>query len=256
MQPPARSPPRTAYGPLSTLFRSANDPSVTADEVGWYASRLPRGAGSILQGMVGSGSLTLALLETGFNVHGIDASETMLAACRARIAAAGRDAYVFRQNLSTLNLPFRYGAAFVAAGAFQAIVDRAMAIAALSRVRAHFVDPGVLVLDLFVPEAADHPPGAPLIEVRHVTLEDGSQIVRRSETRFDVAQQRMDIASRYEQRRTTRVVAREIEALAKTWYSEAQVITLLEEAGYGAIHVEASARRHVNARTFAISARA
>ena len=75
----------------------------------------------------------------GINVHGVDASPAMVASCEARLAAAGLATPLFRQDVATLNLPFRYAAAFVAAGSFQLLTDPAAAQKALARIRAHLV---------------------------------------------------------------------------------------------------------------------
>ena len=117
----------------------------------------------------------------------------MLASCEARLAAGGLTTPLFRQNIAALNLPLRYAAAFVAAGSFQLLTDPVAAQKALERIRAHLVDPGLLLLDLFVPAEAEHPPGAPVVEVQTITLSDGTKIARRSEVFVDVDGRRIDI---------------------------------------------------------------
>ncbi len=138
--------------------------------------------GPSLEVMSGSGRLMIPLMQLGLNVHGADASPAMLASCEARLGAAALTTPLFRQDAVTLNLPFRYAAAFVAAGSFQLLVDPIAAQKALERIRAHLVAPGVLLMDLYVPAEAAHPPGAPVVHVQTVTLPDGTKIARRSET--------------------------------------------------------------------------
>ena len=129
----------SAYGPLCQQFYDADKPRPDDAELAWYLDRLPRDAGPVLEPMCGSGRLLLPLAERGFAMHGVDTSAAMLAACRARLAAAGLAATLVRQDMAVLNLPFRYGAAFVAAGSFQLLVDPAHARSALARIRAHLV---------------------------------------------------------------------------------------------------------------------
>ena len=95
----------SAYSALGTLFYDADKPRAGAAEVAWYAARLPRDAGPVLEAMVGSGRLLVPLLEAGFEVHGVDSSEAMLANCEQRIALGGRATQLYRQNVTTLNLP-------------------------------------------------------------------------------------------------------------------------------------------------------
>lgn len=224
--------PMAAYGRLCTLFYDADKPSASAAEVAWYGERLPRDAGPSLEVMAGSGRLLIPLLQQGFNLHGTDASPAMLASCEARLAAAALKTPLFRQDAVTLNLPFRYAAAFIAAGSFQLLVDPVAAQKALERIRAHLVAPGVLLMDLHVPAEAVHPPGAPLVNVQTVSLPDGTKIARRSEMFVDAEGRRLDVRSRYEQRERATIMAREDEALALTWYTEDEIVALLGDAGY------------------------
>ena len=254
----ARAAPSSAgaYGPLSTLFYDAAYPRAAEAEIAWYRTRLPRAAGPVLEAMAGSGRILLPLTEDGFNVHGVDQSEPMLASCAARLKAVGRDARLFRQNLALLNLPARYGAAFIAAGSFQLLTAREAATDALTCLRAHLVGPSLLLLDLFVPDAAQHPPGAPVVEVRTVTLPDASQVVHRGESTTDPERRRMRYVSRYERRVGGRIVAREDETVDVTWYAEDEIVALLRAAGYGEIRIEPPAWPRENGRHFAVSATA
>jgi SAM-dependent methyltransferase len=221
-----------AYGPLCTLFYDADKPRASAGEIEWYAARLPRDAGPSLEAMSGSGRLLIPLLQAGFNVHGADLSASMLASCEARLAATTFKTPLFRQDVVSLNLPFRYVAAIIAAGSFQLLFEPLAAQKALQRIRAHLVDPGLLLIDLFVPPEAIHPPGAPLVHVETAALPDGTTIARRSEMFVDAEGRRIDLKSRYEQRERAKVLAREDETLAMTWYGEEEIIALLRDAGF------------------------
>ena len=248
----------TTYGALCALFYDADKPQAPDAEVAWYASRLPRDAGPLLEPMCGSGRLLLPLLRQGFGIHGVDTSAAMLAQCEARLAAAGLTAPLFRQDIAVLNLPFRYAAAFVAAGSLQLLAGQGGAQAALERIRAHLVPPGVLLLDLFVPGGAVHPPGAPVVEVRTVTLADASRIVLRSETFVDVDSRRLEMRCRYERRAGTTHLAHEDEVIDLTWYEEDDIVALLRDAGYHDIAVEPSplsAASDGDERRFAVTAR-
>lgn len=245
-----------AYGLLATMFYDADTPSAGADERAWYQARLPADGGAVLEAMAGSGRLLVPLTESGLRVHGVDNSEAMLASCAARLRSAGRDARLFRQDIATLNLPFRYGAAFIAAGSLQLLTDPERVRDALARVRAHMVDPAVLLLDLFVPDAALHPRGAPVVEFQSVALSDGSHIVHRSETTCDPERRRIHAASRYERRLSGQIVAREDECLEYTWYAEEEVLSLLRREGYREARIEPPAWPRGDGRHFAVSARA
>jgi hypothetical protein len=156
--------------------------------------------------------------------------------------------------VAKLNLPFRYGAVFIAAGSFQ-VLARSAALDALASLRAHLIEPSVLLLDLFVPDAALHPPGAPVVEVGHATLADASLVVRRSETQADPKRRQVVTSSRYEHRVAGRIVAREDEAQALTWYSEEEIAAMLGDGGYRDIRIEAAEWPGPPGQHFAVSAR-
>ena len=229
-------------------------PCAGESEIAWYRERLPRDAGSVLAAMCGSGRLLLPLLREGLSVHGVDASEAVLKSCAERCRIAGFDPQLFRQDVAMLNLPFRYGAAFIAAGAFQ-LLARSAASDALASLRAHLIEPSVLLLDLLVPDAAVHPPGAAVVEVGHATLADASLVVRRSETQADPKRRQVLTRSRYEHRVSGRIVAREDEAQALTWYSEEEIVGRLRDEGYRDVRIEAAAWPSPPGRHFAVSAR-
>jgi hypothetical protein len=233
------SAPASSDGALRAAFETAASLRADSAEIAWYASRLPRDAGTLLDAMTGSGRMLLPLLEAGFNVHGADSSEAALARCSARLQSAGRSTQLFRQSITTLNLPFRYCAAFISAGTFQSLTDRVTALDALLRIRAHLIDPGLLLLDLFVPEEAVHPPGAPIVELSMLAPADGSQIACRSETVIDVPRRRSIVHSRFEQRDRTGVLAREDDRREITWYAEDEIVALVGDAGYRDVRCEA-----------------
>jgi hypothetical protein len=225
-------------GPLRARFDETIAPRADAAEIAWYEAHLPRGSGVLLQAMCGHGRLLIPLRETGFALHGVDPSAACLARCRAGLDAAGLAAELFRQDPTALNLPFRYAAAVFGAGAFQRLTGRRRALDALLRIGAHLIEPGVLLLDLVVPEEAAHPPGAPVVEWRMLPLPDGSRIARRSEMSIDVSARCSEVHSRFEQRRGARVTAREDEICQATWYTEAQAAELVADAGYRDIRCE------------------
>jgi hypothetical protein len=176
----------------------------------------------------------------------------MLASCERRLVAAARSTRLYRQNVATLNLPSRYSAAYIAAGAFQLLADPIAALDALLRIRAHLLDPGLLLLDLFMPTQVEHPPGAPIVEVRTVTPGEGVQIGLRSETFLDVAMHRIDVKTRYERRDRSAITAREDETRALTWYSEEEALRLLGDAGYRDLRTESLVWSGEGGRHFAV----
>jgi hypothetical protein len=221
---------------LRHAFELASGGVASAAEIAFHADRLAA-SGPSLAAMCGIGRLLVPLCAAGHNVHGVDSSATAIGICEARLATRSLTAPLFRQPAAELNLPFRYGAAFVAGGALQRIVDPTRAFAALSRLRAHLLAPAVLVVELVIPPAVQHAPGAALVEVRTATDADGAQIVWRSETRVDVEGRRVERSDRYEKREGRAIVAREDERSAFTWYTETEIADLLRSVGFADVDV-------------------
>jgi SAM-dependent methyltransferase len=245
-----------SYGPLCTLFYDADKPAVADVEVDWYARHLPNDAGPSLELMCGSGRLLVPLAATGMKLHGVDYSAAMLASCEARLAAAGLTAPLFRQELTQLNLPFRYTAAFIAAGSFQLITDPGAAVAALERVRAHLVPPGLILMDMFAPSESSQRLGAPLVEVRTVRLADGSQIALRSETSAWADARMLRSENRYAHRQGATRLGEEHETVTLTWYTPEEITAILGNAGFQDIRTAPSPRNGEEGSSFLVSARA
>lgn len=245
----------SAYGPLCQQFYDADKGFAGDDEADWYAQRLPRDAGPVLEAMCGSGRLLLPLLRRGLHVHGADVSAAMLAACEARLASEGRSTPLFRQDIAVLNVPFRYGAALVACSSLQLVVDAGALRRGLERIRAHLVPPGLLMLDLDVPALGLHPPGAPAVDVRSVALPDRTRIVLRTETTVDADARRIAMRNRYERRGAGAAVEREDESLELTWWDEDEIAGLLRAAGYDEVTLHPSPWPR-GERSFGVTARA
>jgi ubiquinone/menaquinone biosynthesis C-methylase UbiE len=219
------------FGPLSARFREADRPVAAEAEIAWYAKHLPAGALG-LDLMCGVGRVLVPLVARGLKVHGVDRSAAMLERCASRLAAAGVATPAFRQDVTQLNLPLRYGAAFIADGAFGLLSDPAAAAAALARIRAHLVAPGLLVVDCRVPAPAVQRLGAPLVEVRTVRLADETQITLRSETTWWADARRVRAENRYAHRRGAQRLAEEHETVSSHWHAPEDMVALARAAGF------------------------
>jgi SAM-dependent methyltransferase len=251
-----RGPRADVAGPLCARFHAATAPRAGPDEVAWYRARLPRDAGAALDLMCGYGRLLVPLAEAGGSVHGVDISPAMLQECEARLAAAKVAAPLFRQDVAELNVPFRYAAAFIGSGAIRALRDVTRTGAALARVRAHLVPPGLLVIDVRVPAASAQRIAAPLVEVQSVTLDDGSRIALRSETTMHPDAQTAHVASRYVHRRGNALVAEESAAGVANWYTPDELAGLLKDAGFDAVAIGPAVVPDDGGTAFSVVARA
>jgi SAM-dependent methyltransferase len=246
-----------ATGLLAASFFDSLHPRASDDEVAWYARHIGDPSMLALDAMCGAGRVLIPLLARGLKVHGVDASPPMIARCEEKLAAQSLATTVLRQDVVSLNVPFRYGAAFIAGSAFDAIVDPADASAALARIRAHLVGPATLVVACHVPSMSLQRLAAPLIEVRTVKLDDGSQIAQRSETTWTEGARSMRAQRRYSHRRGNERIAEENETVRGTWYAAADILELVRSAGFRDARIEPLPfAADVEAETFALVANA
>jgi SAM-dependent methyltransferase len=246
-----------AWGALAAAFFDATHPHAGDDECAWYARRIGDPGALTLDVMCGAGRVLLPLLARGFKVHGVDASAPMVARCEEKLAAESLSTTVFRQDVLSLNVPFRYGAAFIAGSAFDGIVDPQSAQEALERIRAHLVAPGTLIVACHVPSTTLQRLAAPLVEVRTAKLPDGSQISLRSETTWTEGARSRRAQRRYSHRRGTQLVAEESETARGTWYAPADIVEAVRAAGFRDARTESlPAAADFEGETFALIAAA
>jgi hypothetical protein len=240
-------------GELGALFQDSRAQQPTARDIDWLVSQLPTGAGTLLVASADAGRLLLALTHRGLHVHGIDASQAAIAQCESRLRSAGHVTPVYRQDVDTLNLPFRYAGAVIEASVWQRVQPTRIS-EALHRLRAHLIGPGMLIVEVTIPEYAEHPPGAAIVEVYRVKLDDGSVITRRSEQRVNADARCADITERYERRSGAAVTAREDARFTLNWHTAPEMMQLLSEAGFTTIRSEERPSREGTreARRFAV----
>lgn len=267
-----------APGPLHALFAEATAAAPDGRELAWYRRHFPPDQGLVLDAACGIGRVLVPLVAESRKVHGVEAAESLLERCNARLQALGVVTPTFRQGLAHLNLPFRYGGAYVADGALQALADAATMQEALERLRAHLVAPGTLVVDCRVPPLAQQRLAAPLVEVRTVKLADGTQIALRSESTWTPDVRDDDLAftppsgdrppaairaagsmraeRRYARRRGAQPLGEEHETVRAAWYAPGDLLQVVRAAGFHDAQVTAAPIDAPAAEAFAIVATA
>jgi hypothetical protein len=121
-----------------------------ADAVAFLAD-LAR-AGPVLELAIGTGRIALPLAGRGIEVHGIDASEAMVA--RLREKEGGERIPVTMGDFADVAVDGRYPLVFVAFNTFFALLTQDDQVRCFENVAAHLTDEGVFVLEAFVPDVA------------------------------------------------------------------------------------------------------
>lgn len=153
------------------------------------------GSGPLLELGIGTGRIALPLQEAGVEVHGIDASEAMVARLRAK--PGGEDIPVAIEGFDDFDLDERFRVVAVPFNTFFGLLSQEEQISCFRAVARHLLPDGVFVIEAFVPDltrftndqsvstifeeleavqldVARHDPVAQRVHSHHVLLREGS----------------------------------------------------------------------------------
>jgi SAM-dependent methyltransferase len=99
---------------------------------------------------IGTGRVALPLLETGAEVHGIDASEQMVSRLRAK--PGGERISVTIGDFGDFALETSFGVVYVVFNTFFALLSQEEQVGCFRAVARHLVPDGVFVIEAFVPD--------------------------------------------------------------------------------------------------------
>jgi SAM-dependent methyltransferase len=146
-----------SYGPPTYGDRIADRydewfgmPQDTPDAVAFLAEAA--GGGPVLELAIGTGRLGLPLAERGLEVHGIDASEAMVARLRAK--PGGERIPVTMGDFAEVGVEGSYRLIFVAFNTFFALPTQEEQVRCFANVAAHLAPGGAFVIEAFVPDLA------------------------------------------------------------------------------------------------------
>jgi len=147
------------------------------DDLPFYRHWSEAAAGPILELCCGTGRLTVPLRKAGFDIAGLDATESMLARARNKALDAGLELELYRGDMRTFSLEKKYAAVFIPFNSLHCLYTATDLEQVLARVREHLLDDGWLVFDVFNPDILR------MIERRNVftpvtefTLPDGRHV--------------------------------------------------------------------------------
>jgi len=221
-----------------------------------YVPFLERSGPPALELACGSGLPLVDLVERGFDVDGLDASEEMLERCRARAAARGVPVALHRAEMQSFSLPRRYRSIFLAGASFTLLTTDEDAARALACIHEHLL-PGGSVL---IPLEREDPEAARRDVSRHreVTTATGERL-RVGAIGLDVSADGRTLHRRLRYERTSTGGVPEI--VERTWsrrsWSQEQFRALLDGAAFGTVAFVApgGGRAEPDARVFVALAR-
>ncbi len=126
----------------------------TAMEVAFFEQAFERFATGkvrrVLEPGCGSGRLVAAMAANGYAVSGIDLSGPSLAYLRNRLRRRGLQAKLYQSDISQIDLPDQFDAAFCTFNTFRHLTDEASAVSHLRSVAAHLRTGGLYLLGLHI----------------------------------------------------------------------------------------------------------
>jgi SAM-dependent methyltransferase len=132
----------------------------TEDAVAFIAELA--GTGPALELGIGTGRIALPLVERGVEVHGVDASEEMVAKLRAK--PGGEDIGVTIGDFATTRVEGSFSLAYLVFNTIMNLTTQAAQVACFRNVAAHLAPGGRFVIEVGVPDLRRLPPD----EIFHV----------------------------------------------------------------------------------------
>ncbi len=206
----------------------------------FYARKIRQNPGVALDLTCGSGKHLLRYLQMGLRVEGVDASETMLAACMQKAKQQGLEPVLYQQSMQSFDLPRKYQTIFISAGSFQLLGNRDEAKEALRRCYDHLEPGGQLLFETFLPEEAFKEEANSNVVVWGPTTRprDGAAVTTHLWTESSDRFEQVKVEKRrYEAARDGQIIESELHTMTLRWYFKYEMIMMLEQAGYDDIFI-------------------
>jgi len=119
----------------------------------------------VLELACGTGRVTLPLLEAGYRVTGLDASEKMLEIARKKAIGFKETARFFQADMRDFDLREQFDFVFIALNSFQHLLNQTEQIDCLNAARKHLAPAGLFILDIQNPEIKEQYPADGRLEL-------------------------------------------------------------------------------------------
>jgi SAM-dependent methyltransferase len=125
------------------------------DDASFYLEEARTGGGPVLELGCGTGRLVIPLLETGLEIHGLDASEAMLEVTRQKrtslTASSVERLHLHLGDMAQFDLDKRFALIFIAFRSFQILATTEDQRRCLLCIRRHMAPNGKVIINLFDP---------------------------------------------------------------------------------------------------------
>jgi SAM-dependent methyltransferase len=220
------------YLSLCTEVYELSKPNVPQEDYAFYRYYVQKAQGPVLEPMCGTGRFLLPLLEEGFNVHGFDASHSMLARLDQKAKVKNLEPTVWYGFAEELNRPEKYDLIFIPSGSFCLITEEKDVQIALKVFYDHLTDSGVFLFE---------------VETRKVVPElgrwngsiwpkdDGTSILLSQLVTFDESVCKFLV--KYECVDKNKITCTEVEEYKIKIYSQDELLAILKDAGFNQVRM-------------------
>ena len=219
------------YRQLCTEFYNSDKYFASIEELQLYYDLFKK-EDLLFEPMCGSGRLLIPLIQSGYNVHGLDSSSYMLNSCKRRAAELNLEPLLYQGDVEDYPLNQQYHGIIIPLGSFQLFYPRQKAYQALEKFKQFLVSGGKLVMDLFIPWEAMYEEGQVDTSVRRVKLPTGELIEADNLTTANKCQQHLLSKTRYTKYFEDKIVAVEDEQMDILWYYPFEMELMLEKYGF------------------------
>lgn len=217
------------YRSLCTEFFDLDKPTAPHAEYNFYLEYIQKTSGPSLEPMCGTGRYLIPFFESGYAVHGFDASEFMLSALHAKSATKNIKPHVWQQFLQDLNVPERYNFIFITDSSFSLILDPATIITCLQKLFDHLNPGGILVFDVETVNAVPVTTGTWLGKVH--MRPDGTYIILNT-LPLPIKNQIGTVVCRYELVDGANIIKTEMEYFQLRLYQMGELEKVLKAVGF------------------------
>jgi len=224
------------YGELSTMLYEHTKPvgySIDGD-IEYYLEKLKNYTGRVLEAGVGTGRMLIPFVKNGIVTDGVDISNEMLERCRINMIQHNIVANIYHQNLTEMQLPYKYDAIIMPTGSF-CLLPREQVQDILKIFHNHLNEKGSIIIDLEMPkhfiEGKTNTSSFPISTNTGILLTNFGE-------KIDWVAQKTSYISRYELIEGGKVTKTEISNFVLYWYGIAEFEMLLKFLGFEDIEYE------------------
>ncbi len=215
------------------------------NDIEFYLDLAEKVEGAILELGSGTGRVLIPLLRGGYDVTGIDSSESMLDTCRRNLEQESKEtkrrATLINADMVDFDMQRKFGLITIPFRAFQHLETLDEQLRCLRNVREHLCEGGIFLLDLFNPSMKfilDETRRSEFGDEPSFTLPDGSAVTRKFRNpAVDLAKQLIDCEIIYYVTSPDGKTERSVHFFRLRYLFRFEAENLLERSGFKVLEV-------------------